>query len=226
MFTSLLLCTDFTLKGQVRTVTYQKQPNIEYQLRNENRPAVRERVTKRLKQNAKDYILIMDGEQSYFALNSNKSTGSGLSLVEVKAYFKDKDLNELLMDINIQDSSYIIKDKLDLFQISAKDEYKDILGYKCQAFEAKFQKEIYTFWVTDNADFIAGPAEFHTSEGAILQVDALSYSYVATSIGISDKIIPTKAQNVNMKLKKMNYTDFKKKVEAIKASIEFNSMFR
>ena len=221
----LFLSFHGSLYAQTIFIGYKRSPNIEYQLRNEFRPEVRKRVANYLEKTVKQYVLITTDTTSIYALAAQQHTpATSLNLMNVEGCYKNLAENRLVMDVSIRDEAYFIEDKLTLFQLKPIKGKKKILGHTCKAFEAIYQgKEKFTFWVTKEVDLKNGPAEFHTNEGLILQVQAKSYSLTAQSIRFSENTEKITIPEAPKKAALMTYSAYKDQIEQIKQSVKSNT---
>lgn len=68
----------------------------------------------------------------------------------------------------IKNSVYITADKIN-FTWSLKNNFKTILGYKCQQAQTEFRGRIWTVWFTDKVPTQFGPWKFYGLPGLILE---------------------------------------------------------
>ncbi len=216
----ILLIFQGIVNGQTKTIVYERSPNIEYQLRNEFRPEVRQRVTEMLKSKVKLYKLMISEEVSSYSQNQQvKASMTSFELTKIKGHYKDLRKEELSVEIQIQEDDYFIKDNLSLFELKELDEEQKILDYKCKAYTATRGDESYVFWVTKEPDIINGPAEFHCKEGLILQVDAKSYSLTAKSLERTKKKKSPNIPTPSKRAKILTYDEYNSLIDEIKKSM-------
>jgi GLPGLI family protein len=65
---------------------------------------------------------------------------------------------------------FLVKDSTSIFEWTIKDEFKTILGYKCQKASVNYRGRNYTAYFTLDLPFNTGPWKFDGLPGTILEV--------------------------------------------------------
>lgn len=83
-----------------------------------------------------------------------------------------KDLNsKTIFSIGLADREpYIVKDSIGVFSWEFMDEFKEILGYKCQKAKLSFRGRDYFAFYTNELPFQNGPWKFSGLPGLILEI--------------------------------------------------------
>lgn len=89
--------------------------------------------------------------------------------------------------LRISMKPFLVKDTMSIFNWEIKDEFKDILGYKCQKATTHYRGRIYEVFFTTELPFQNGPWKFSNLPGLILEANSL------------DNVLKIKAYKIQMK---------------------------
>lgn len=145
-----------------------------------------------------------NSEKAIGTSNSGMANDSGLdfNMALETAYA----IGEYVIDFTKNSSTHQFKDSNKLLRVyrptdslkwKLENEYKTILGYKCQKATAQYsfnylaENEI-TAWFTSELPFQAGPIGISGLPGAILKLDKRNFSYYATDINLEKTKTPLK----------------------------------
>ncbi len=86
--------------------------------------------------------------------------------------------------LNSENKYVKVEQKIKSFDYKILDEFKDILGYKCQKATVIFEERNYELWFTDKINTNDGPWVFCGLPGLILEAKTTGgkHQFVATSI--------------------------------------------
>ncbi|MBT8244835.1 MAG: GLPGLI family protein [Winogradskyella sp.] len=101
--------------------------------------------------------------------------------------YKDFSSKEIYSIERIVLKPFEVKDSFEIFNWSLKDEYKTILGYKCQMAIMSFRGRDYVAYFTTDLPFSIGPWKFEGLPGVILEVYSL------------DNVFKIKANTIDVK---------------------------
>lgn len=221
IFTVLLLIVLTTLNAQTYEVTYERKANIEYQLRNEKNQAVRDRVSKHLAKNTAKFKLISFGEISNYSKLTQKKTDTykSRSAGNAGSVYKYKEQNQLLKEVSLNGSYFLINDSLPNYNWKGTGKLKKILGYSCKQIKTIVDGVTYNAWYTSEISINDGPDVFWINKGLILEIDTKKSIIKAVNINHKNEShnfkTPLKGEEISLK----TYTQ---KVNEYKASLMFN----
>lgn len=210
-----------TLNAQTYEVTYERKANIEYQLRKEKNQAVRNRVSKHLAKNTAKFKLISFGEISNYSKLTKKKTDTynSRSAGNAGSVYKYKEQNQLLKEVSLNGSYFLINDSLPNFNWKETGKLKKILGYSCKQIKATVDGITYNAWYTSEIRINDGPDIFWIKKGLILEIDVKNFIIKAVNINHKNEShnfkTPLKGEEISLK----TYTQ---KVNEYKASLMFN----
>lgn len=89
----------------------------------------------------------------------------------------------------IMSNFYLVEDNVGIFEWSLKNNFKDILGYKCQEAQVNYRGRTYKAFFTTKIPFSTGPWKFGGLPGAILRVESQDgvFSMTANSLEIKNE---------------------------------------
>lgn len=183
------ILTNFTLLfAQEIKVTYEKKANIEYQLRNQKNPEIRERVAKHLEKNNRFYELVHSNGISIFNRVDfdTQNSYSSLNVGERKNIYKDFIKNNFLFETNINETKYLISDTLVDYQWEATGKTKKILKHICYEITSTNTDLEYAAWYTPELKITDGPDEFWINKGLILEISTKAFSIQAKKLTEKD----------------------------------------
>jgi len=168
------------VKGQTIKVTYERKPNIEYQLRNVMDPVHKESITNHLISNQKVYELSVSQDRSLFEVVGNidlynpgfiDESNTGLILKNIST-------KEMLISKSLDGKKYLIKDSIPTFNWKIFDEFKTINGIKCQK-ATTFENDILlTAWFVRKPEYNRiGPEYYGMKNALIMELQRPSFTF-------------------------------------------------
>lgn len=105
------------------------------------------------------------------------------------AFFKKFEDKTIYYIQRVSDKPFLIKDSVNVFNWSIKDDYKTILGYNCQKATLDFRGRNYTAYFTFEIPFNTGPWKFSGLPGTILEIKEENdvFNIVANKVVISNQ---------------------------------------
>ena len=85
--------------------------------------------------------------------------------------YKDYRTENIYSGYSVLGNKYALKDSLNLMNWELKEEFEEILGYKCQAATTEFRGREYKAFFTPELPFSEGPFKFNGLPGMILKVE-------------------------------------------------------
>lgn len=217
----IIILTNFNLSlTQEIKITYEKKANIEYQLRNEKDPAIRERVTKHLQKNNAYYELVHSNGISIYNKVDSDSQNSYISknVGERKNIYKNIIKNNFSFETKVNETKYLISDSLVNYQWKATGETKKILEYNCYEIISTNSDLVYTAWYTPELKITDGPDEFWIDKGLILEISTKAYTINAKKLSEKDLSFDIDKPEEG---KEITFKEFKDILEKYKASLSF-----
>ncbi|MCF6294380.1 MAG: GLPGLI family protein [Flavobacteriaceae bacterium] len=124
--------------------------------------------------------------------------------------FKDLRNGQFFMDERIMSKFYLVKDHIKIFNWSLKDNYKDILGYKCQEATTHYRGRDYRAYFTTKVQLNTGPWKFGGLPGLILSVESIDGVFKMNANTIEIKNVKAEIDNPFVKNidKAISWDDF------------------
>jgi GLPGLI family protein len=202
IFIVLISAPDFVSSQQTLNITYKRVPNIEYQLRNQQNPKIRERVAKRLMEQKEYFDLIVTNEKSLYRNADNKKIKNAQQQLQEDDSRLDaggssgayKSLKDKLYieNVSLLGRSFYIYDTLPDFDWKITKESKQIGGYSCSKATLDYNGIAVVAWFTFEIPVPNGPEEFGGLPGLILEVEKPFQTITVTKVSpLKEKITIT-----------------------------------
>lgn len=175
------------LKGNAQTYTihYKRTANIEYQLRNEKDPAIRQRVSSYLRSNAVNYELVHSEKKSlYYPIKKSEDDNTYLKMntTSLNSYYKNMIDSTYLTNSSIQGQLFVIRDSLKNYTWDFHEDYKVIIGYNCQKATTSIYNQSFIAYFTKEIPTGNGPSLFGIENATILELDVNAFQVKAFAI--------------------------------------------
>ena len=229
VFTSLIfiLLIDSVIPAQSTIIIYESKPNIEYQLRNETRSEVRERISKHLLSNIKNYKLINSkGVSIYKEYPSDSASVKNdmvISEADKNVYFKDKNENLFFRETSLIGKNYLISDSLPKYKWKISNDQKDILGYKCLKATTCVDGQTIVAWITDKVPINDGPIEYWINNALILKLTTNNFTIIAKEIVSFSETLEVEKPKKGKVIKRQAFVD---KIKNYKNDLLFNQIMK
>lgn len=218
---------------QAVNVTYLRTPNIENQLRGQNDPKIRERVTATLQKMKDPFVLLASATQSVYlsaaSVNAEDAirqleNGDQLNMNGEKYIYKSVTDNLYEENKTILGQSFFIYDQLPHFDWEITRETTTIAGYSCVKATTVFNGEAVAAWFTYELPIAGGPEYYGGLPGLILELHSYKHSYYVEKIGQASADAIAKITPPEKEGKQVTLAEYLNTEKELKSSMRQNAM--
>jgi len=178
-------------------VVYEESLNIPQEIIDNLPPEVKNQAIELINSPVK-YNLLYDGKSASYKIDTETSksrSGNGsksdsrnsISLTE-KSTYKNYDENLSIIKTSINNTTYLINEKLDKKDWEITEEYKKIGKYACKKAISKNENGNIVAYFTDEIPISEGPSIYGDLPGLIIYLEAADRNYKAVQIEFADNV--------------------------------------
>lgn len=178
-------------------VVYEESLNIPQEIIDNLPPEVKNQAIELINSPVK-YNLLYDGKSASYKIETETSksrSGNGskpdsrnsISLTE-KSTYKNYDENLSIIKTSINNTTYLINEKLDKKDWEITEEYKKIGKYACKKAISKNENGNIVAYFTDEIPISEGPSIYGDLPGLIIYLEAADRNYKAVQIEFADNV--------------------------------------